>query len=123
MGLSVDQILVGDSLSGSRGEDQKIIAEVGLAIVAELLRKNADYGGSAWEDPCLLPVANAFAGMQVRMSDKIARLKTLLSGEKAQVSESVVDTFRDLAGYAILWVGLAVQRGLVELPEDSPRVV
>jgi len=44
MVLSADQILVGEALSGSRGDDQQIIAEVGFAIVAELLRKNADYG-------------------------------------------------------------------------------
>jgi len=116
MVLSADQILVGEALSGSRGDDQQIIAEVGFAIVAELLRKNADYGSSAWTEPELLPGASAFAGMQVRMSDKIARLKTLLSGEKPQVSESISDTFRDLAGYSILWVGFARKVSAVELP-------
>jgi hypothetical protein len=82
-----------------------LIAETGISIVATLLRKNRDYGGSAFEPPVLMPAAGADAGILVRMSDKIHRLKRLLGGATQFVlNESLVDTFKDLAGYAILWI-------------------
>lgn len=82
-----------------------MIAETGISIVATLLRKNRDYGGSAFEPPVLMPAAGAGAGILVRMSDKIHRLRRLLSGATQYVvNESLVDTFKDLAGYAILWI-------------------
>jgi hypothetical protein len=39
------------------------------------------------------------------MSDKVARLQKLLTGDRAEVDESIEDTMRDLAGYSILWLG------------------
>jgi hypothetical protein len=36
-------------------DDQQRIAECGLELTALLLRKNADYGGSAWQAPLLAP--------------------------------------------------------------------
>lgn len=91
--------------AGQNGEDQKRLAETGLQIVDLLLRKNADYGGSAWQVPLLSPTLTPREAIQCRMSDKVQRLVKLLSGEKTQVAESVEDTMRDLAGYAILWLG------------------
>ena len=39
------------------------------------------------------------------MSDKLQRLQKLLSGDQMKVKESIDDTMKDLAGYAILWLG------------------
>lgn len=38
------------------------------------------------------------------MSDKISRIANLRRKGSAEVNESVEDTLRDLAGYAILWL-------------------
>lgn len=91
--------------SGLRGSDQQRICDAGLSVVDLLLRKNSDYGGSAWQVPVLAPTLTPRQAIQCRMSDKIQRLQTLLSGRQAEVAESIEDTMRDLAGYAILWLG------------------
>lgn len=39
------------------------------------------------------------------MSDKVARIAKLNGKHGAEVQESIEDTVRDLAGYAILWIG------------------
>lgn len=96
---------VHQAATGQCGDDQRHIAAIGLELVAMLLRKNTDYGGSAWQCPLLAPGLSPRLGMQCRMSDKIQRLARLLDGRDAQVNESVTDTFRDLAGYIILWLG------------------
>lgn len=85
---------------------QVVISNVGLEVVALLLRKNSDYGDTAGRSPLLAPDLSAGEAILVRMSDKIARLSNLLQADKntAQVAESVGDTMRDLAGYAILWL-------------------
>ncbi|MFN0196911.1 MAG: nucleotide modification associated domain-containing protein [Planctomycetaceae bacterium] len=94
-----------DALNGRRGDDQKRIARMGISIVELLLRKNADYGSSAWQVPLLAPDQSPDTGIRVRMSDKISRLQQLLSGKKAEVTEEVIEeTFRDLAGYCVLWL-------------------
>lgn len=93
-----------EAQAGQHGEDQLHIAESGLAVVEMLLRKNADYGGSAWKAPILAPGMTCREAIQCRMSDKIQRLQTLLSGKSPEVRESMEDTMRDLAGYAILWL-------------------
>jgi hypothetical protein len=91
--------------AGQLGDDPKRICSVGLEIIDTLLRKNHDYGGSAWQVPVLAPTLTPREAIQCRMSDKIQRLSKLLSGEQAQVAESIEDTMRDLAGYSILWLG------------------
>ncbi len=96
------------ALNGDRGPDQQRIATIGLDIVSLLLRKNSDYGGSAWAVPVLAPSQRPREAIQCRMSDKIARLNTLLGGETAQVQESIEDTMKDLTGYGILWLGAPV---------------
>jgi len=89
---------------GDSGDTQKAIAEHGLAVVSMLLKKNRDYGNSAFQSPLLAPLADARTGIQVRMSDKVARLQNLLAGNPDSVGESACDTMMDLAGYAILWL-------------------
>lgn len=36
-------------------DDQKRIQDIGHELVATLLRKNTDYGSSAFDAPCLIP--------------------------------------------------------------------
>lgn len=96
--------LVDEAVLGRRGPDQEILARYGLKVLATLIRKNSDYGSSAWESPMLCPHLSAREGIQCRISDKVQRLVTLLHGKSAMVQESLEDTFRDLVGYGILWL-------------------
>ena len=60
-------------------------------------RKNHDYGES------FAKLREAFPNaVLVRLFDKYMRLRTLMSGEQAQVNESIEDTLIDLANYAIM---------------------
>ena len=97
---------VRQAINGDHGEDQRRIAEEGMQLVSLLLCKNTDYGGSAWQIPILAPGLTPREAIQCRMSDKIHRLKTLLSGTVPEVMESTEDTMRDLAGYCVLWLGV-----------------
>lgn len=67
-----------------------------------LLAKNKNYGNSAFCPPILLPHLKPEEALLVRMSDKVARLTSLASGEKDRVGESLSDTLYDLAGYCVL---------------------
>lgn len=104
------------AMSGERGEDQKLIASVGLGIVETLLRKNRDYGGSVF----LPPVSDVSPGLGivVRLSDKWNRIQSLYNGVAEVADESLIDTFRDLAGYAILWV-VSRYRSTAPTPQTS----
>ena len=80
-----------------------------LDLCAKLVRKNRDYGDSAFKEPLLLPGMPSHAAILVRMSDKIERLRNLFLGGKMLVDESCEDTVHDLAGYCIL-LALQMQR-------------
>jgi hypothetical protein len=74
--------------------------------------KNADYAG---DDPlsnlkeCAVIGIKPWKGVLVRISDKYSRLRTFASkGELAVKTESIEDTFLDLATYSIL--GLILYR-------------
>lgn len=105
MGGTVNLDRIRQAAAGQFGDDQRQLVSAGLGIVDTLLRKNADYGGSAWQVPLLAPNISAREAIQCRISEKVQRLATMLSGSKPQVQESIEDTMRDLAGYAILWLG------------------
>lgn len=97
--------LVDEAVLGVRGDDQAIIARYGLKILATLIRKNTDYGSSAWKPPMLCPGITARQGLQCRLSDKIQRLQMLLASDDPMVvEESIEDTFNDMVGYGILWL-------------------
>ena len=97
---------VRQAINGDHGDDQQRIAEEGMQLVALLLCKNTDYGGSAWQIPTLAPGLSPREAIQCRMSDKVQRLQRLLAGQQTEVSESTEDTMRDLAGYCVLWLGV-----------------
>ena len=81
----------------------EILAELKIIMV----QKNQDYGP--------YNIANApggaMNGLLVRMHDKMERLQNLYQNRKGNTPnyESVEDTLKDLANYAI--IGLMVQRG------------
>lgn len=98
-----DITAVVEALHGTRGDDQGRIAEVGIRWLATLLRKNADYGSSAWKAPILAPECDVAAAIRVRMGDKVERIRSLLSKGGAEVaSESLEDTVGDLGSYCLL---------------------
>lgn len=66
--------------------------------------KNADY--AAKEDPYRNFRMFGRLGILVRMSDKLARLRTFEErGELSVKDEQVEDTVRDLINYSILYLG------------------
>lgn len=91
-----------DALSGVRGETQKAIAEVGLQWISTLLKKNNDYGSSVFKEPVLAPGMPIVSAIDVRMSDKIARIQNLKTAKQEINDESIQDTYNDLGSYCLL---------------------
>lgn len=95
-----------EALYGNRGDEQRRIAEHGLAWLTLMLRKNQDYGGEVWKPPVLCPDMDAGAAILVRMGDKISRLRSLMGNKQgpAVSDESIDDTIRDLGAYCLLYL-------------------
>lgn len=74
--------------------------------LAELmLKKHKDYGPkNISESP-----GGPLNGLRVRMHDKLARINNLIDNNKEPENESLEDSFKDMANYAI--IGLLVLRG------------
>jgi hypothetical protein len=70
-----------------------------------LLSKHKDYGPKNISDSPGGPVN----GLRVRMHDKLARINNLMDNGKEPEHESLEDSFKDMANYAI--IGLLVLRG------------
>jgi hypothetical protein len=70
-----------------------------------LLSKHKDYGPKNISDSPGGPLN----GLRVRMHDKLARLNNLVDSGADPKHESLEDTFKDMANYAI--IGLLVLRG------------
>lgn len=102
---NIDSVLV-DALSGKNGAGQKIIAQQALAWTVQLLKKNADYGSAVFSPPMLVPWLSARTVILSRMSDKVARIASLVKQDKAPrvVSESLEDSIADLGAYCLLWL-------------------
>lgn len=98
-----------EAWEGAHGPDQERIVKIGFELIAKLLRKNTDYGGSVFEVPALAAGrVGPGDGILVRMSDKMSRLNNILAGggsldSEGQVGESLADTLDDLLGYWILY--------------------
>lgn len=73
-------------------------------LMSLMLSKHKDYGSSN--------IANApggaLNGLRVRMHDKLARINNLVDENKNPEHESLEDSFKDMANYAI--IGLLVLR-------------
>ena len=70
-----------------------------------LLSKHRDYGP---KNISLAP-GGALNGLRVRMHDKLARINNLVDNDAEPQHESMEDSFKDMANYAI--IGLLVLRG------------
>lgn len=80
-------------------EERQAISQACDHLKQVLLDKNHDYGNSFGETFAELGPISGFT----RFLDKTNRLKQLLTGSKQDVAdESIVDTWLDAAGYAIL---------------------
>lgn len=79
--------------------------DTGNELISLLLKKHADYG------PTNISKApgGAINGLRVRMHDKLARINHLVDNNATPENESLEDSFKDLANYAI--IGLMVLRG------------
>ena len=112
-----------DALNGSRGETQKAIAEVGLQWIATLLKKNNDYGSSVFKEPVLAPGMPVVSAIDVRMSDKIARIQNLKTSKSEIVSESIQDTYNDLGSYCLLRaVAEQINKGITSNPDPKTPI-
>jgi hypothetical protein len=74
-------------------------------LVDLLLSKHKDYGP---KNISLAP-GGAINGLRVRMHDKLARINNLVDSGADPEHESLEDSFKDMANYAI--IGLLVLRG------------
>lgn len=99
--LEVTQLIT-EALGGKKGSDQKLIAELGIAWINKLLRKNMDYGSSVFQTPVLCPEMPTTSAIDVRMSDKIARIKNLKTARAQVADETIDDTYDDLGSYCLL---------------------
>lgn len=84
--------------------------EIGVWETAEelidlLLSKHKDYGPKNISDA----PGGALNGLRVRMHDKLARINNLYGSALLPEHESLEDSFKDMANYAI--IGLLVMRG------------
>ena len=70
-----------------------------------LLSKHLDYGPKNITDAPGGPIN----GLRVRMHDKLARINNLFDSGASPEHESLEDSFKDMANYAI--IGLLVLRG------------
>ena len=104
------EVRLREAVQGARGPDQQRLATVGLEWIDVMLRKNMDYGGSAWKVPVLAPDLQPGEAIRVRMSDKIERILSLLTKDPEVVSESIRDTIQDLGVYCLLWLARPPER-------------
>ena len=90
------------ALAATSSDTQQTIAEVGLDLIATLLRKNADYGDSALTAPVLAPETDVLDALLTRSSDKVRRIAQLRTNPAQVCGESFADSVKDLAGYLVL---------------------
>lgn len=101
---------VSDGNSKSSAIARELHLEVALTAITKelnelLLSKHKDYGP---KNISLAP-GGAVNGLRVRMHDKLARINNLVDSGAAPEHESLEDSFKDMANYAI--IGMLVLRG------------
>jgi hypothetical protein len=98
-------------------KDTKYFDDILMELKGIMIRKHQDYG----PNNIARAPGGAMNGLIVRMHDKMARLEHLTFNNKSNTPnyESIEDTLKDLANYAI--IGLMVQRGQWE-GLSEPRV-
>jgi len=86
-------------------EFERSVADLFNELQTLLISKHNDYGPKNISDSPGGPLN----GLRVRIHDKQARINNLLDNEKSPKHESLEDSFKDMANYAI--IGLLVLRG------------
>ena len=81
------------------------ITQIATELSDLLLSKHRDYGPRNISDA----PGGAINGLRVRMHDKLARINNLTDSGVGPEHESLEDSFKDMANYAI--IGLLVLRG------------
>jgi hypothetical protein len=76
-------------------EDVRIIYD---ELMSVLLAKHRDYGPRNIADA----PGGALNGLRVRIHDKVARINNLIDNSRKPQYESLEDSFKDLANYAII---------------------
>jgi hypothetical protein len=107
-------ILQGRFLPDSQLKDSSVARELHLEVNLSnlsrelndlLLSKHKDYGPKNISQAPGGPIN----GLRVRMHDKLARINNLIDSGASPEHESLEDSFKDMANYAI--IGLLVLRG------------
>jgi hypothetical protein len=107
-GKDMPEMTISQYISSEDFEDK--VLHVVHEDVAVLLRKHRDYGPkNIAQSP-----GGALNGLRVRMHDKLARINHLIDSGATPENESLIDSFLDLANYAI--IAQLVIRG--EWPND-----
>jgi hypothetical protein len=97
-----------EEIIGISDRDSSFEYEVGATfqeLLDLLLSKHKDYGPKNISDA----PGGAVNGLRVRMHDKLARINNLYDSKNNPKHESLEDSFKDMANYAI--IGLLVLRG------------
>lgn len=86
-----------------RDFEQELMREA-IDMVLVIIGKNRDYGSCIGESPVLCPHLDPGIAIDVRLSDKISRLESLMNhrGEANVKDESIEDTKLDMAAYVLL---------------------
>ena len=87
-----------DSNPGVTPAFRKEVTEIMDELGDLLVRKHADYGPKNISNA----PGGAINGLLVRMHDKMARLNNLHYNNKSANYESIEDTYKDLANYAVI---------------------
>jgi len=94
-----------DSIAGSSIKFNNDVAEVTSKLFDLLISKHKDYGPkNISQSP-----GGPLNGLRVRMWDKLARINNLVDSGANPEHESLEDSFKDMANYAI--IGLLVLQG------------
>ena len=96
---------IADSNRGSSTDFNNDVADVTSDLFDLLIRKHKDYGP---KNISLSP-GGPLNGLRVRMWDKLARINNLVDTGAKPENESLEDSFKDMANYAI--IGLLVLQG------------
>lgn len=94
------------------GEFERYAADTYDELYHLLMSKHQDYGP---KNISLSP-GGPINGLRVRMHDKLARINNLVDTQAVPSHESLEDSFKDMANYAI--IGLLVLRGQWDKGKD-----
>ena len=94
----------------ANGTFEQACRNIALEIAALVIEKQKDYG----PDNVMMFKEK---GLVVRLWDKMSRLKTLVWGEREPKYETIEDSFKDTAGYAI--IALMVMRECFTNPMED----